>query len=500
MPRYACANSGCSLSAAHVSALASQMTAAGSSSTAPLNLNGCILPGSRATATDIPMGIWGGYGTYTQANTANAQPVNAINFAMQYQDSSGTWQTYSTWKDSGSQQNLQTVVNVANGASFLEDPLMWAKYDSRTDRFGEGLDWPSSANGAGLIASDGSFYSFAVLWATVANPLTAFTSTLRPTHYCGAALYSAYPDTANFSYTPVDRVGNNFNGYAGGLWSDNIAVRSTPLLSATGNTVNVYYSDPDGVVRRGEGAYSPANTDTTVTATAPYTDGFPQAPAGGFPQVAGSGSGKPIVLSRPFRSVAEMGYAYRDMPYKNLDFFTQESADAALLDVFCLDDVDTAAGKINPTRNFPVLQAMIAGSIKAENSPIMTISATASAAVARALAAHTENPANGPLVNRAELVTKFSNDLTPALSGLGDVSDYYNKAQRESVVRALADVSNTRTWNLMIDVIAQSGRYPPNAGSLNDFVVEGERRYWLHVAIDRYTGKIIDQQLEPVHE
>jgi hypothetical protein len=52
----------------------------------------------------------------------------------------------------------------------------------------------------------------------------------------------------------------------------------------------------------------------------------------------------------------------------------------------------------------------------------------------------------------------------------------------------------------MIDVIAQTGRYPPNAASLANFVVEGEKRYWLHVAIDRFTGQIIDQQLEPVYE
>ena len=52
----------------------------------------------------------------------------------------------------------------------------------------------------------------------------------------------------------------------------------------------------------------------------------------------------------------------------------------------------------------------------------------------------------------------------------------------------------------MIDLIAQSGRYPPNATSLSQFVVEGEKRYWLHVAIDRFTGEVIDQQLEAVYE
>ena len=52
----------------------------------------------------------------------------------------------------------------------------------------------------------------------------------------------------------------------------------------------------------------------------------------------------------------------------------------------------------------------------------------------------------------------------------------------------------------MIDVIAQSGHYPPNASTLAGFVVEGEKRYWLHIAIDRFTGQIVDQQLEAVYE
>jgi len=71
---------------------------------------------------------------------------------------------------------------------------------------------------------------------------------------------------------------------------------------------------------------------------------------------------------------------------------------------------------------------------------------------------------------------------------------------QEVVARALGDTSQTRTWNLMIDLIGQSGRYPPPAINLSDFMVEGEKRYWLHVAIDRFTGEVIDQQLELVNE
>jgi hypothetical protein len=54
---------------------------------------------------------------------------------------------------------------------------------------------------------------------------------------------------------------------------------------------------------------------------------------------------------------------------------------------------------------------------------------------------------------------------------------------------------------LLIDVVAQSGHYKPNAISLQtDFVVEGEQHYWVHVAIDRLTGQVIDKQIEVVTE
>ncbi len=57
-----------------------------------------------------------------------------------------------------------------------------------------------------------------------------------------------------------------------------------------------------------------------------------------------------------------------------------------------------------------------------------------------------------------------------------------------SIARALAEMGQTRTWNLMIDVIAQTSRYSPDATNINradKFVVEGEKRYWLHIALGR---------------
>jgi hypothetical protein len=35
---------------------------------------------------------------------------------------------------------------------------------------------------------------------------------------------------------------------------------------------------------------------------------------------------------------------------------------------------------------------------------------------------------------------------------------------------------------------------------VHDLVVEGEQRYWVHVAIDRFTGQVIDKQIEVVNE
>ena len=67
---------------------------------------------------------------------------------------------------------------------------------------------------------------------------------------------------------------------------------------------------------------------------------------------------------------------------------------------------------------------------------------------------------------------------------------------RESVLRALADGGQTRVWNLMFDLVVQSGAFPRTARSLNEFIREGEARLWVFVAIDRLSGEILEQQTE----
>src|SRR5205085_11249364 len=131
--------------------------------------------------------------------------------------------------------------------------------------------------------------------------------------------------------------------------------------------------------------------------------------------------------------------------------------------------------------------AVIARVLQQDDSTSSDVNATNANIIGSNTVTHTTAT---PLINRAELVGAIANDTTLLLT----------KTQHEAIIRALSDSGQTRTWNLMIDVIAQSGRYPPTASTLSDFVMEGEKRYWLHVAIDRFTGEVIDQQLEEVFE
>ena len=74
---------------------------------------------------------------------------------------------------------------------------------------------------------------------------------------------------------------------------------------------------------------------------------------------------------------------------------------------------------------------------------------------------------------------------------------------KQTIARALAEVGQARTWNLMIDVIAQTGKYAPGTPDLTDptkFIVQGEKRYWLHIALDRDDGTVLGTQLEEVIE
>ncbi|MDD5350114.1 MAG: hypothetical protein PHQ12_07870 [Chthoniobacteraceae bacterium] len=366
---------------------------------------------------------------------------------IQYKDKGGNWRTYGTFMgmdDTGGSFSAGTgfflngIWNVSSTASLNTYSLV--KSDPRTSRFGAGF------NGLGASSND----------------------TNQPLASSGGAMNN--PVT---SYAPFGAGGVAGNApYRLDMWAVNDSTVSVPSPSSG----SPYYSDTDGVQRWGDArnAYKLQNASPLFT---------------------GKMANRPVILNRPFQSVGELGYVFRDMPWKSLDLFSANSADSGLLDLFTLSNAPVVAGRVSPNTPYPqVLAALLSGA----NQSAAAGSVSSSQALTAAQAMQT-TAAGAPFVNRADLVNQFMTNAaiaTLAPSGI--------KTEAEVAVRAVAESANTRTWNFLIDIIAQAGRYPPGtnaaSGGLDHFAVDGERRYWLHVAIDRYTGQVIDKQLEVVNE
>jgi hypothetical protein len=260
-----------------------------------------------------------------------------------------------------------------------------------------------------------------------------------------------------------------------------------------------FYHDADGVVRPADGARWRWRADTrgdgmyTLHSTA---------------LSPGASDRRPAILDRPFRSAAELGYVFRDLPARNVDFSSPLSADTALLDLFAAsDEPEVVAGQVHPQAiSLPVLKALLAGTLKNEQT-LSVFEGTQLNQVAASL--HEKLQTADPIESRGSLVSVLSEAMDHLLENLSTGStlhDLRNKAFAEAPVRAVAPVANVRTWNLMLDVVAQTGMFPPSthASTPEDigeaFLVRGERRYWLHLAMDRFTGEIVGRQLEAVDE
>jgi hypothetical protein len=333
---------------------------------------------------------------------------------------------------------------------------------------------------------------------------------------------------------------------------------STDLQTLSFN--NQYFADPDGVVRRGMGAYVTSSSflpATIPSAASNYPSGIPLMTAYAFSSTgtataiangntdANEYLSRPVILNRPFRSVAELGYVFSGTPWRNLNCSTPESGAAALLDVFCINDTTDSlglvAGRVNlNTRQLPVLRAILAGAYKEEFNPTSGLvnslmDTNLANAVAQALITRTQekNAPAGPLVNISDLTGKWyastlngdgscngsisyagfsddnsgangaaSNDLTAVIANPALATDPEQRIQRlrDTSIRALSSMGQTRVWNLMIDLVVQAGRYPPTATGFNSFVVDGQVHYWVHLAIDRLTGQLLDRRVETVKQ
>ncbi len=382
------------------------------------------------------------------------------NFEMQV-NVNGTWKAYQTWKGCNNGTSPTTNPPSGNpiissqGASYknnsFQDPE-FVSLDPRTVRFGV---WASDASHAGTNNYDAGAEDTLDQRATSGGLESVSAMKPQPP--------AAFPMTSP-----------NGLGY----------------LYAANTSTTDYYKDLDGVKRPGD-SLSSSLDGVSNTKTIMYGSASPPPTPSPTPRSVD----RPQILSAPFQSVAELGQVFRDQPWKTLNFtsastgVTSLSGDAGLLDAFTMQDAPMVAGKTSlNTRQTSVLKSIL--SQAALNLTATNIISTAQRdAIITALVNLTTA---APMISKGELVTRLAADAS--VTSLG------NKEAREAVMRAFSDACQTRTWNLMIDVIAQSGRYPPTATGLANFIVEGEKRYWLHVAIDRFTGEIIDQQLEAVYE
>lgn len=225
-----------------------------------------------------------------------------------------------------------------------------------------------------------------------------------------------------------------------------------------------YYKDNDGIIRRADG-----NAQYGVYPNRPDTDL----------------SARPIILNRAFKNVAEMGYAYRDLPWKTLDFFSPNSPDQALLDLFTLEEEpEIVAGKFNlHSTSKEIFEALLDGT---EIDPLMINKISSGSSIDEAKIAEGLDKLKDQIENKSDLVSQLATVFPESAQ-----ADTTIKWRRESVIRALVPSLQTRTWNLCLDLHCQVTSLQKNATSYGS-----RARVWVSVAIDRYTGNIIDQQTE----
>jgi hypothetical protein len=271
-----------------------------------------------------------------------------------------------------------------------------------------------------------------------------------------------------------------------------------PANGSAGNTITIIDYGGASYAYGIEGmSFDDPNFNSLRPGRAPY----PPGPPTGY-----------VLLNRRFENVGEFGYAYNPastLTSKTLDFASATSHDRAILDFFTYNEASPRAGIFNlNTKNGPVLASIIKGAWLHDPGaeipppdPTYLVSQNDALAAAQAIVQETTSttPGRGPALTRAD-VARLAAAAASALHGVPGASADETK---QTIARALAEVGQTRTWNLMIDIIAQTGKYVPGTPDLTDpakFIVGGEKRYWLHIALDRDGGTVLATQLEEVIE
>ena len=419
-----------------------------------------------------------------------------IEVQMEYQGPDGDWRPYqlaeftykSNWGDHYLRPDPLWQTEAFHWSSYLIDP--------RTARFG----------GLATVLAGG----------------------LKPTQWTSLHPQMTWPEGAALAFGPkrADGVRPGWTGPAantGWNYNDNVQWHEPFNPGAVvDNTLEAWnesasysfaYKDPDDVLRPGVAGVNEYNRSVSVGN--PMSRRCTLGSTGKL--TLGSLAGRPRVINRPFHSVAEMAYSFRGTPWRDIDFLNPSSPDSGLLDVFSLyEDPDPAkaddpkppvvAGRVNlNSASVDVIAALLRGTAIDEDRYLDDELASELAQDVHAWVRSTV-PGQGPLTSKAALVsasapTDKAKGLIFELSKkLKSSQDRSINDRREFAVRALSDGTTMRSWNFLLDLVVQSGQLNPAASGFQDFQVAAERRYWVHFAIDRPTGRIIAIQWENVVE
>jgi putative Ig domain-containing protein len=353
-----------------------------------------------------------------------------------------------------------------------------------------GLQWVNGTFASGTRFTDPNYYGRWKYTRTL-NPLPANPDFFQIIDYAMTQANGGVPDP--------NHVRNTFNVGAALIDQYDTDDLFDPDPSGnTGNTITIidYDSNPANYAYGIEGmSFDNPDPNLGNSSRPPFAPYPPPVP------------GTYVLLNRRFENVGEFGYAYNSAsttPSKTLNFASSTSPDKPMLDFFTYNTAPTRAGIVNlNTRNGPVLASIIRGAwLHDPGSELLppvppTTLVSRDDALAAGQAIVQETTSNGPALNRGD-VARLAGAAAAAVFNLAGSDE-----AKQTIARALAEIGQTRTWNLMIDVIAQTGKYAPGTPDLTDpakFVVEGEKRYWLHIALDRDDGTVLGTQLEEVIE
>ncbi len=273
-----------------------------------------------------------------------------FNAWLEYQDSSGNWIPY----------NYHAGINDAVNTWMTKD---WKPY---TEYMGQALIYdnankvyipqPPAMQVMDPPASNAAYYFFYFRkyayelcdprssrfnYGQMATP----TTTPEWAKFLNSSLWSSAVDSLSVT-----------NGRA--LTANQALFASSTFSAATlcRNNATSYnsYTDMDGIRRIADSGLFTAASNTAGWVGNPYALSTTRT------------ADRPLILNRPFYSVGELGYVFRDDPWKTLNFFTENSADAALLDLFTVNsgDNDVVAGCVNlNTPNTLVLQALLGNTV-----------------------------------------------------------------------------------------------------------------------------------------